>query len=129
MTTTITKAPRTVAPAAARVVAGLLGGVQLAGVIFFVFPAPDQAVWAGPWIDVPVVTLMVLGFLLKLGVALLPGLQASRRIMMGFLAVAIGAAVTLVKIPVYDEPEGILFLGFDAVLLALLMVAWRAAKR
>ena len=48
---------------------------------------------------------------------------------MGFLAVAIGAAVTLVKIPVCDEPEGILFLVLDPALLALLTSAWRATRR
>ena len=38
-------------------------------------------------------------------------------------------AVTLLKISLYDEPEGILFLAFDAVVLAVLTLAWRTAKR
>jgi hypothetical protein len=85
-------------------------------------------VWVGPWVDVPVVALMLTGFFLKLGVALAPGLPADRRIRLGFLAVALGMAVTLVKIPVYDEPEGMLFLAFDAVLLGVLLLAWRATR-
>lgn len=91
--------------------------------------APDEAVWVGPWIDVPIVALTLSGIFLKLGLALLPGLTAARRITMGLLAVTIGVAVTLVKMPVYDEPEGVLFLLFDAVLLGLLTLGWRAARR
>lgn len=44
---------------------------------------------------------------------------------MGLVAVAIGVAVTLVKIPVYDEPEGLVFIAFDGLLLLLLLVARR----
>jgi len=129
MTTMTDTSSRNIALAGARIAAGLLGGAQVSGAVYFVFMAPGEAVWRGPWLDVPIVAVMVTGFLLKLGVAFLPGLHATRRIMMGFLAVAIGAAVTLVKIPVYDEPEGVLFLVFDAVLLALLTVAWRTTER
>lgn len=129
MTTTVTTSSRNIALAAARVAAGLLGAIQLAGATFFLLIAPDEAVWVGPWIDVPIVALMLSGIFLKLGLALLPGLTAARRITMGFLAVTIGVAVTLVKIPVYDEPEGVLFLLFDAVLLGFLTLAWRAARR
>lgn len=128
MTTTITTSSRNVALATSRIVAGLLGAMQLSGAVYFVLIAPGEAVWVGPWLDVPIVVLMLAGIFLKLGVALLPGLHATRRITMGFLAVAIGAAVTLVKVPVYDEPEGILFLVFDAALLAVLTLAWRAAR-
>ena len=128
MTTTIAPS-RNVALVAARVAAGLLGSIQLAGAVFFIFIAPEEAVWVGLWLDVPIVALMLSGMFLKLGVAFLPGLQAARRIAMGFLAIAIGVAVTLVKIPVYDEPEGVLFLAFDGVLFLLLMLAWRAARR
>lgn len=128
-TPTITTSSRKTALVAARVVAGVLGTSGLAGFVFFVFIAPEEAVWVGPWVDVPIVTLMLSGFLLKLAVAFLPGLGATRRITMGFLAVAIGTAVTLVKIPVYQEPEGVLFLALDGVLLVLLLLAWRAARR
>ena len=114
--------------AAARVVAGVLGVNGLLGATYFILIAPEQAVWVGPWVDVPVVALMLTGFFLKLGVALAPGLPADRRIRLGFLAVALGMAVTLVKIPVYDEPEGMLFLAFDAVLLGVLLLAWRATR-
>lgn len=129
MTTTATTSSRNIALAAARVVAGLLGAIQLAGATFFLLIAPDEAVWVGPWIDVPIVALTLSGIFLKLGLALLPGLTAARRITMGLLAVTIGVAVTLVKMPVYDEPEGVLFLLFDAVLLGLLTLGWRAARR
>lgn len=129
MTTTVTTSSRNIALAAARVAAGLLGAIQLAGATFFLLIAPDEAVWVGPWIDVPIVALTLSGIFLKLGLALLPGLTATRRITMGLLAVTIGVAVTLVKIPMYDEPEGVLFLLFDAVLLGLLTLAWRAARR
>lgn len=113
---------------AARVTAGLLGLNGLAGATYFILMAPEEAVWVGPWVDVPVVALMLTGFLLKLGVAVLPRLAALRRIRLGFVAVALGMAVTLVKIPVYDEPEGVLFLAFDAVLLVILLLAWRGVR-
>lgn len=129
MTTTTTTSSRNVALTASRFAAGLLGSMQLVGAVYFLLISPDEAVWVGLWLDVPIMALLLSGVFLKLGVALLPGLPATRRITMGFLAVGIGAAVTLVKIPVYNEPEGVLFLVFDAVLLALLTLAWRAAKR
>lgn len=129
MTTTVTTSSSNAALVTARVAAGLLGSVQLAGAVFFLFVAPEEAVWVGPWLDVPIVALMLSGMLLKLGVAVLPRLDAQLRITLGFLAVAIGGAVTLMKIAVYDEPEGVLVLGLDAVLLGLLMLAWRGAKR
>lgn len=127
--TTITHPIRNVPLIAARVLAGLLGAVQLAGASFFLLIAPEEAVWVGPWLDAPVVALTLSSIFLKLGLALLPGLAATRRIAMGLLAVAIGVAVTLLKISLYDEPEGVLFLAFDAVLLAVLTLAWRTAKR
>ena len=125
MTPTVEAPTRNVALIAARVVAGLLGAIQLAGAIFFIFIAPEQAVWVGPWLDIPIVTIMLAGFLCKLAVALLPGLSVDRRTTLGLVAVAIGLAVTLVKIPVYDEPEGVVFLAFDGLLLSLLLVARR----
>lgn len=135
MTTTTSPAPRTTqAPArhraltAARIWAGLLGLNGLAGATFFILIAPEEAVWVGPWVDVPVVALMLTGFLLKLGVALVPGVPALRRIRAGLVAVALGMGVTLVKIPVYDEPEGVLFLALDAVLLGLLLLARRSTR-
>lgn len=129
MTTTITASSRNVPLVAARVVAGVLGSVQLAGAVFFLFIAPEEAVWVGPWIDVPIVTLMLSGFLLKIAAAVLPRLNARRRVKVGFVSVAIGVAVTLVKIPLYQEPEGVLFLAFEGVLLVLLLLAWRVARR
>ena len=131
MTTTVstTRSARNVPLASARVFAGLLGAVQLAGAGFFLLIARDEAVWVGLWLDIPVVALMLSSIFLKLALALLPGLPATRRLAIGFLAVAIGIAVTLLKIPVYDEPEGALFLAFDGVLLTLLVLAWRIAKR
>jgi hypothetical protein len=129
MTTTTTTSSRNIALTASRFAAGLLGTMQLVGAVYFLLISPDEAVWVGPWLDVPIVALLLSGVLLKLGVALLPGLPETRRITMGFLAVGIGTAVTIVKIPVYNEPEGVLFIVLDAVLLALLTWAWRAAKR
>lgn len=129
-TTTTSRTPavhRNLALGAARVAAGLLGCSQLVGVAYFAVLAPEEAVWVGPWVDVPVVGLLVVGLLLKLAVAVGPGLDAHRRIALGLTAVAIGIAVTLVKIPVYDEPEGVLFLAFDGVLLGLLLLARRSA--
>lgn len=129
MTSTITHSARNSSLAMARVLACLLGAVQLSGAVFFLFVAPEEAVWVGLWLDVPVVALTLSGIFLKLGLAVLPGLPATRRIAMGFLSVAIGVAVTLVKISLYDEPEGVLFLAFDALLLAFLTLAWRTARR
>jgi hypothetical protein len=112
---------------AARVVAGVLGAVQLAGVGYFTFMAPEDAVFLGPALDIPIVGTMVIGMLLKLACALWPGLSASRRITLGLVAVAIGVVTTLIKIPLYNEPEGVNFLLADAVLLVLLLLARRAA--
>lgn len=114
-----------VALVVARVAAGVLGAAQLAGVVLFVLLAPEEAVWLGLWIDVPVIAVMLAGIALKLAVAVAPGLSASRRILLGLVAVALGAAATLVKIPLYDEPEGVLFLGFDVVLAIVLLLARR----
>lgn len=129
--TTTPSAPtthRNVALVATRFVAGLLGASQVAGAVFFVLLAPEEAVWLGPLIDVPVIALLLGGALLKLTVGLWPGLDPHRRIGLGLVAVAVGVVVTLVKIPLYDEPEGVLFLGFEAVLLALLLLARRGDK-
>lgn len=126
-TPTVTARRRNLALVVTRVYAGLLGASQVAGVVFFVFFAPDEGLWVGPWVDVPVTALLAAGALLKLAVAIGPGLDAHRRIVLGLTAVAIGVAVTLVKIPVYDEPEGVLFLAFDGVLLGLLLLARRGA--
>ena len=114
---------------AARVLAGLLATVQLAGAVFFMLIAPEQAVWVGPLLDVPIVVLMVSGLLLKLAVAVWPGLAARRRIRLGLLAAAVGIGVALVKIPVYDEPEGVLFMLLDAVVIVLLVLAGRRDRR
>lgn len=132
MTTTTPYAPstrRNAALVAARVFAGLFGAVQLTGMTYFVFLAPEEAVWVGPWVDIPVVALMLAGVLLKLAVGVGPGLEPRRRIGLGLVAAAIGVTVTLVKIPVYDEPEGIFFIAIELVLLTLLLLARRGEKR
>lgn len=131
MTTTLSAAQsaRNVPLASARVFAGLLGTVQLAGAVYFLFIAREEAVWVGIWLDVPLVALTLFSIFLKLGLAVLPGLSATRRVALGFLAVIVGVAVALLKISLYDEPEGVLFMVFDAVLLTLLAFAWRTAKR
>lgn len=107
----------------------MLGVVQLAGVIFFTVFARDEAVWLGPWIDVPVVGLMVVGMLLKVACSVWPGMSADRRIRIGLAGVALGVATTLVKIPLYDEPEGVAFLAADTVLAVLLLLARRGRRR
>lgn len=127
--TTLAHSTRNVPLISARVLAGLLGTVQLAGASFFLLVAPEEAVWVGPWVDAPVVALTLASIVLKLGLAVLPRLPDTRRIVMGLLAVALGVGVALVKISLYDEPEGVLFLAFDAALLAVLLLAWRTAKR
>lgn len=132
MTTTTTRtvpvARRNVALVAARVFAGLFGASQVAGAAFFLLLAPEEAVWLGPWLDVPVIALLLGGALLKLTVAVGPGLDPHRRIGLGMVAAAVGIAVTLIKIPLYNEPEGVVVLAFDAVLLALLLLARRSAR-
>jgi hypothetical protein len=110
---------------AARVVAGVLAVVQLAGVFFFTVMAREEAVWLGPLVDIPVIGLMVLGMLLKLACAVWPGLAARRRIVLGLAGAALGIVMTLVKIPLYDEPEGVTFLVADLLLVALLLLAGR----
>lgn len=119
---------RNAALVASRVFAGLLGGMQLAGVAYILLVAREEAVWVGPWVDIPVTGLLVVGVLLKLAVAVGPGLGARRRIGLGFLAVGIGISVTLVKIPVYREPESALFIVLDLVLLGLVLLARRGEQ-
>lgn len=129
MATTVTTPWRNSALVAARVVAGLRGTVQFAGAIFFSLIAPDEPVWVGPWLDVPNRGVdSVTGFS-ETWVGLPAGADREQAMTMGFLAVALGVAVTLVKITVYDDPEGVVFLLFDAILLGLLTLAWRAEKR
>lgn len=129
MTSTVIPTTRNLSLAAARVLAGLFGAVTLAGVVMFTLVVPEEAVWVGPWVDVPVVSAMIAAALLKVTVAVGPGMDADRRIRLGLLAACVGAAVTLIKIPVYDEPEGVLFLGAEVLLAALLMRARHAARR
>ena len=50
----------------ARVLATAFGLLQLAGVFFFTVLAPEEAVWLGPLVDVPVVFLVVDAVLLLL---------------------------------------------------------------
>lgn len=129
MTSTFIPAQRNVALAAARVLAGLFGAITLAGFVMFTFVVPEEAVWVGLLVDVPVVGAMLAAAFLKLAVAVAPGMDADQRIRLGLLAAGLGAAVTLVKIPVYDEPEGILFLGVEVLLVALLLRARHATRR
>ncbi len=129
MTTTIATSRRPLTLLVARILAGAIGVVQAAGATFFLFIAPHESVWLGPWIDVPVVGLTLTGVALKLAFAVWPGLPSTRRIPLGLAAVGLGAATTLVKDPVYREPEGVIILLVDAVVLVLLLVAMRAGRR
>lgn len=128
VTTDITAPPRNLALGAARVVAGLLGAIQFAGAGYFLVLAPEQAVWLGLMIDIPVLTVLFAGILLKLVTALAPGLPQDRRIRFGLVAVGVSVVATLIKIPLYDEPEGVTFLALDGVLLTLLLLAARTAR-
>jgi hypothetical protein len=114
---------------AARALAGTLGASQLAGAVYFLLIAPEEAVWRGPWVDAPVVAVMLTGAFLKVVVAIAPGMQAARRIGLGLLAVGIGIGITLVKIPAYDEPEGVMFIAVDLVLGGLLLLARRGTRQ
>lgn len=132
-TTTTTAVPATARQprslVAARILAGVIGAVQLAGAFFFLVLAREEAVWLGPLVDVPVIALTLTTVALKLAVALAPGLAPARRIAVGLTAIALGIALTLIKIPVYDEPEGSVFLAVDAAILVLLLLARRALGR
>jgi len=123
--TAIVTTRRNVPLIAARALAGTLGVFQLAGAVFFLLLAPEEAVWIGPWLDVPVVGLMITGMLLKTTMAIAPGIEDARRITLGLVAVGLGIAMALVKIPVYDEPEGVMFIAVDLVLGGLLLLARR----
>jgi hypothetical protein len=122
---TLTVPTRNVALSAARIFAGLLGLMKAAGITYFALLAPEEGVWLGPWIDVPVVGTLFAATVLLLVVALAPRLTAGRRIGLGLLAVGLDVAVTLVKVPLYDEPESVTFLAFGAILLTLLLLARR----
>ena len=133
MTTTITTAspaPSRNAPlTAARVAAGVIGGLQLAGVSYFLLIVPDaEVVWLGPWIDYPILTLLLTGVALKLTTALAPGLRTALRIRVGLVAVVVGVVVTLLKMPLYGEPEGVTFLVLDGLLGWLLLRARRVRR-
>ena len=125
--TTSTAVPsRNAALTAARVAAGVIGGLQLAGVSYFLLIVPDaDVVWLGPWIDYPILTLLLTGVVLKLATALAPGLDAALRVRVGLVAVAVGVVVTLLKMPLYGEPEGVTFLVLDGLLGWLLLRARR----
>ncbi len=125
--TTSTAVPsRNAALTAARVAAGVIGGLQLAGVSYFLLIVPDaDVVWLGPWIDYPILTLLLTGVVLKLTTALAPGLDAALRVRVGLVAVAVGVVVTLLKMPLYGEPEGVTFLVLDGLLGWLLLRARR----
>lgn len=122
---TLTVPTRNVGLAAARIFAGLLGLSKAAGITYFTLLAPEEAIWLGPWIDIPTVGTLFTITVLLLVVALSPRLTAGRRIGIGLLAVGLDVAVTMVKIPLYDEPEGVTFLALDAILLTLLLLARR----
>jgi hypothetical protein len=119
---------RNAALTAARVTAAVIGAMQLAGFTFFMLIAPDdEVVWLGPWIDYPILTLLLIGITLKLTTAFAPGLRPGLRIRIGLSAVALSVLVTLLKMPLYGEPEGATFLVLDGLLCWLLLRARRVA--
>lgn len=129
---TTTTAPRltrrNVALRIARTYAGVLGVLKLAGMGYFLLVVPEEALWLGLWIDVPVVAGLLAIALLQLAVALAPRVSPARRISLGFAAVGLDVAVTLVKVTLYDEPESATVLGLAAILLALLLLARRGER-
>lgn len=113
---------------AARVTAAVIGALQLAGFSFFMLVVPDdEVVWLGPWIDYPILALLLTGILLKLTTAFAPALRPALRIRVGLVAVALGVLVSLLKMPLYGEPEGVTFLVLDCLLGWLLLRARRSA--
>lgn len=86
---TLTVPTRSVVLAAARIFAGLFGLSKAAGITYFTLIAPDEAIWLGPWIDIPAVGTLVTVTVLLLAVALAPRLTAGRRIGIGLLAVGL----------------------------------------
>lgn len=131
MTTTLEPvAPaRNLSLTSARALAALVGCLQSAGIVYFLVIDPGASVWHGPWVDVPVIAALVTAVGLKLATGLVPGLAAGARIRLGIAAVTLGIAVTLVKAPLYDEPEGLTIVVADLVLLALLLLARRTEER
>lgn len=124
-----TTATRNIALTAARVTAAVIGAMQLAGFTFFMLIVPDdEVVWLGPWIDYPILTLLLTGIALKLTAALAPGLRPDLRVRIGLSAVALSVIVTLLKMPLYGEPEGATFLVLDGLLCWLLLRARRVAR-
>ena len=124
-----TTATRNIALTAARVTAAVIGAMQLAGFTFFMLIVPDdEVVWLGPWIDYPILTLLLTGIALKLTTALAPGLRPDLRVRIGLSAVALSVIVTLLKMPLYGEPEGATFLVLDGLLCWLLLRARRVAR-
>jgi hypothetical protein len=124
--TTPSAPTRNVALTAARVTAGVIGVLQLAGFSFFMFVVPDdQLVMLGPWVDYPIMVVLLAGVLLKLVTALAPGLGTDLRTRVGLAAVVVGVVVTLLKVPLYGEPEGVTFLVLDLLLGWLLLRARR----
>ena len=128
MTTTTTAPNRNAALTASRVAAGLIGGLQLAGMSYFMLIVPDdEVVWLGPWIDYPILALLLTVIVLRLTTALAPALDAALRIRVGLVAATLGVAVTLFTMPLYGEPEGVTFLVLDGLLVWLLLRARRTA--
>ena len=125
---TVSTSTRNAALTAARVMAAVIGAMQLAGFCFFMLVVPDdEVVWLGPWIDYPILTLLLTGVALKLTTAFAPALTAARRIRVGLAAVGVGVVVTSLKMPLYGEPEGVTFLVLDLLLGWLLLRARRRA--
>jgi len=126
--TTTTAPSRNAALTASRVAAGLIGGLQLAGMSYFMLIVPDdEVVWLGPWIDYPILALLLTVIVLKLTTAFAPALDAALRIRVGLVAATLGVVVTLFKMPLYGEPEGVTFLVLDGLLVWLLLRARRTA--
>lgn len=127
MSTTVAAVRPPAALTAARCLFGVAGAVKLAGATYFSFVA-SAAQGGDPegWIDWSVV---VWSFSLALAfLALAAGLRPGRRTLVrgAVLLLLAEVAFSLVKLTVYDEPEAVVFMAVDALLLGLLALSRRS---
>ncbi len=126
MTTTAVRPPvRSALLQGTRILLGLFGAVKLAGTAFFLFFATAEqngdpeglADWSvGIWS-----TALAVAFLVAAA-----RLGADRRVLPALAGVLLLDLVfSAVKLTVYDEPEAVLFLAVDVVIIGLLALIGR----
>lgn len=108
-----------------RVLIGLFGAVKLAGTVFFLFFAtaeqngdPEGLLdWSvGIWSTALAVALLVAAVRLGRDRRVLPALA---------VVLLVDLSFSVVKLTVYDEPESVLFMTVDVVILGLLALISR----